>query len=129
MGRDAYPTDLTNAEWAVVAPLIPSPKSGGRPRDVDLREILNAAVYRHRGGCSWRLLPHEFPPWQTVYTYVRAWQQDGTWARMLAALGEPAERHGSNAAAPRDGSGHLAPATPPGSADAVTVELSTMLPR
>ncbi len=93
MPRAPYRTDLTDAEWAIVAPLIPPPKPGGRPRDVDLREILNAAFYRHRGGCSWRLLPHEFPPWQTVYTYVRHWQQDGTWARMLAALGEPDEGH------------------------------------
>ena len=92
MTRTAYPTDLTDAQWALLAPLLPPAKSGGRPRDVDLREVVNAALYRHWGGCSWRLLPHEFPPWQTVYTYVRHWQRDGTWARILAALDAPVAR-------------------------------------
>ena len=86
MTRAAYPTDLSDAEWALLAPLIPPAKAGGRRRDVDLREIVNAALYRHRGGCSRHLLPHEFPPWQTVYTYVRQWQQDGTWDRLEAAF-------------------------------------------
>ena len=90
MLRAPYPTDLTDAQWAHVALLLPPPKPGGRPRDVDLREIVNAALYRHRGGCSWRLLPHEFPPWQTVYTYVRQWQHDGTYARLVGAAGQPA---------------------------------------
>ena len=89
MTRIAYPTDLTDADWALLAPLLPPAKAGGRRRDVDLREIVNAALYRQRGGCSWRLLPHAFPPWQTVYTYVRHWQRDGTWVRILAALDEP----------------------------------------
>jgi putative transposase len=87
--RPAYPTDLTDAEWARIAPLLPPAKAGGRPREVDLREVVNAALYRHRGGCSWRLLPQKFPPWQTVYTYVRQWQRDGTWARLLAVLDAP----------------------------------------
>ena len=85
MKRAPYPTDLTDAAWSVLAPLLPPAKGGGRPRDVDLREILNAAFYKHDGGCSWRLLPHDLPPWQTVYTYVRAWMRDGTWERLLAA--------------------------------------------
>ena len=85
MSRAAYPTDLTDPEWTVLQSLIPPAKPGGRPRDVDMREILNAAFYIDRGGCSWRLLPYDFPPWQTVYTYVRAWKQDGTWERMAVA--------------------------------------------
>jgi putative transposase len=89
MTRAPYPTDLTDAQWARIAPLLPPPKPGGRPRDVDVREVVNAALYRNRGGCSWRLLPQEFPPWQTVYTYVRCWQRDGTWTRLLATLNQP----------------------------------------
>ena len=88
MGREPYPTDLTDGEWTTLQPLIPPPKPGGRPRQVDLRAIVNAALYVHRNGCSWRSLPLDFPPWETVYSYVRRWKQDGTWERMLAALGE-----------------------------------------
>ena len=94
MTRAAYPTDLTDSQWALVAPRLPPANAGGRPRDVDLREIVNAALYRQRGGCSWRLLPHAFPPWQTVYTYAHQWQRDGTWTRLLAVLEEPATRNG-----------------------------------
>ena len=112
MTRAGYPTDLTDAQWALVAPLLPPAKAGGRPRDVDLREIVNAALYRQRGGCSWRLLPHHFPPWQTVYTYAHQWQRDGTWDRLVATLGESApqrprdrEPPAEDAPAPRSGAG------------------------
>ena len=88
MIRRLYPTDLTDAEWAALEPLVPPAKSGGRNREVDMREVLNAAFYVDRGGCSWRLLPHDLPPWQTVYTYVHQWKQDGTWAHMVAAREE-----------------------------------------
>ena len=80
--------DLTDAQWARLELLIPPPKPGGRHRDVDMRAVLAAAVFVHRTGSSWRTLPLHFPPWQTVYCYVRQWRQDGTWQRMLSALGE-----------------------------------------
>ena len=98
MRRESYPTDLTDLEWTTLQPLIPPPKTGGRPRDVDMRAIVNGALYVHRRSCSWRSLPHDLPPWQTVYTYVRHWKQDGTWEHMLALLGE-ADRRGDDHAA------------------------------
>jgi putative transposase len=86
MARRAYPTDLTDDEWRVLEPLIPPAKSGGRPRSVEIREIVNALRYQLRAGGAWRLLPHEFPPWPTVYAYFRRWQADGTWERIAGAL-------------------------------------------
>ena len=68
---------------------MPSPENDGRPRLHSLREILDAIFYVVvRSGCPWRLLPHDFPPWKTVYHYFRFWRLDGTWERMHAALGE-----------------------------------------
>jgi putative transposase len=86
MARRAYPTDLTDDEWRVLGPLIPAAKPGGRPRSVDVREIVNAVRYQLRGGGAWRLLPHDLPPWQTVYAYFRRWEADGTWERVAGAL-------------------------------------------
>jgi putative transposase len=86
MARRSYPTDLTDDEWRVLAPLIPPAKPGGRPRSVEVREIVNALRYVLRSGGAWRLLPHEFPPWPTVYAYFRRWQADGTWERVAGAL-------------------------------------------
>src|SRR5215210_7913774 len=85
--RPRYSTDLTDAEWARLGPLVPPPKLGGRPAR-DRREIINAISYVTRTGCAWRLLPHDFPPWQTVYHYFRLWRIDGTWERMHDALRE-----------------------------------------
>jgi putative transposase len=82
MTREAYPTDLTDEQWALLEPLLPAAKPGGRPRSVDLREVVNAMLYLLRGGCAWRLLPHEFPPWGTVWTYFRRWRDDGTLDRL-----------------------------------------------
>lgn len=79
MQRKAYDTDLTDAEWSHLRPRLPKAKQGGRPRTSDLREIINAVFYLTKSGCHWRLLPHDFPAWQTVYTYFRSWQEDGTW--------------------------------------------------
>ncbi len=83
-----YPSDLTDAEWAVLEPLLPKPKGTGRPRKHPLREILNGIFYVLRSGCSWRMLPKDLPPWQTVYTYFRRWKLDGTWERIHTALRE-----------------------------------------
>jgi putative transposase len=77
--RTPYPTDLTEKEWALLAPCVPTAKPGGRPEKYPTREILNGILDMLRGGCAWRLLPHDFPPWQIVYQYYWRWQQDGTW--------------------------------------------------
>jgi putative transposase len=81
-----YPTDLTEAEWTLLAPLIPVAKPGGRPRTTDMREVVNAIFYVLRGGCQWRMLPQEFPPYQTVYHYFRTWRCAGVWERMHDSL-------------------------------------------
>jgi putative transposase len=86
--RMPYPTDLSDAEWRLLAPLIPAPKPGGRPAVHERREIVNAVAYWLRAGCAWRLLPHDLPPWQTVYYYWRAWQREGRWEQILARLRE-----------------------------------------
>jgi putative transposase len=81
-----YPTDLTEAEWTILAPLIPAAQRGGRPRTTDMREVVNAIFYVLRGGCQWRLLPKEFPPYQTVYHYFWTWRRAGVWERMHDTL-------------------------------------------
>ncbi len=87
MTRKSYPSDLTDAEWRILEPLLPKPKPGGHPRTVNLREVLNALRYLVREGCRWRAIPHDFGvPWQTVYTYFSVWRQDGTWERVHAAF-------------------------------------------
>jgi putative transposase len=84
--RKAYQSDLSDEEWSFLEPHLPAPKATGRPKMHSTREILNAVFYIVRGGCAWRLLPHDFPPWKTVYHYFRYWRLDGTWERMHAAL-------------------------------------------
>jgi putative transposase len=86
--RRTYPTDLSDAEWECIEALLPTPENEGRPRLHSLREILNAIFYVARSGCAWRLLPHDFPPWKTVYHYFRLWRVDRTWERMHTALRE-----------------------------------------
>lgn len=78
----AYPSHLTRDQYEMLSDLIPEPKPGGRPRTVDLWEILNAIFYLLVEGVRWRALPGGFPPWQTVYTYFRNWRKDGTWIKM-----------------------------------------------
>jgi putative transposase len=80
--RPAYTTDLSDEEWQLLAPLLPPEKPGGRPRKYPLREVLNGIQYVLRGGCAWRLMPHDLPHWQTAYQTFRAWRQDGTWLRI-----------------------------------------------
>jgi putative transposase len=84
--RRRYPTDLTDAQWALLAPVIPAPKLGGRPAMHDRRELVDAMLYWLRSGCAWRLLPHDFPPWRTVYHSWRLWRRQGLWERVLARL-------------------------------------------
>jgi putative transposase len=86
MRRTPYPTDITDAQWAVLEPEIPAPRPGGRPRKTDMREVLNGLFYITHEGCTWRALPHDFPPWRTVYNYFDAWKRDGTWDRIRDIL-------------------------------------------
>lgn len=88
MARKLYPSDLSDAQWAILAPLVPPAKPGGRPRIVEMREIVNGMLYILRAGESWRMLPHDLPPYNTVYGYFRDWQRAGVWEAMNATLRE-----------------------------------------
>ena len=88
MERNPYPSDVTDEQWAILRRLIPPERPGGRPRSVDMRQIVNAVFYLTRSGCSWRMLPRDFPPWKTVYNYFEAWKFDGTWKNLVASLRE-----------------------------------------
>src|SRR3954469_3829114 len=86
MSRKPYPSDVTDEQWTLLEPLLPAARPGGRPRKVNLREVVNALFYRNREGCTWRALPRDFPPWKTVYNYFQYWRDCGTWERVLTAL-------------------------------------------
>ena len=86
MARMPYPSDLTDAQWKLVKPRIPPAKPGGRSRTVDMREVLNGILYLIRTSCSWRQLPHDFPPWGTVHYYYRRFRLEGTWKKVHDAL-------------------------------------------
>lgn len=101
MNRKHYATDLTDAQWRRIAPLIPKPRPGGRPRSADMRSVLDAIFYVARTGCAWRMLPGDFPPWGTVWFYFRAWRADGTWERMNARLREQVRRQAGRHEEPR----------------------------
>ena len=79
-GRKAYPTDLTDEQWGIIAPLLPRMFSVGRPREVDFREVINAIFYVLTTGCAWSALPHDFPPEGTVRDYFHQWRRSGLWA-------------------------------------------------
>jgi putative transposase len=81
-----YPTDLTDAQWAILEPLVPPCKHGGRPRIVDMRKVINTILYLNRTGCQWDMLPHDLLPKSTVYEYFAQWRDDGTWTKFLDAL-------------------------------------------
>jgi putative transposase len=84
--RKPYPTDLTDEQWEFLQISIPDAKPGGRPRSVDLREVMNAILYINRTGCQWDMLPHDLPPKSTVYEYFSSWRNDGTWQLILDVL-------------------------------------------
>jgi putative transposase len=89
--RKIYPSDLTDEQWAIVAPLIPPAKSGprgGHPRQVDMREVLNTLFYLNRSGGQWDMLPHDLLPKSTVYDYFAQWRDNGTWAKIVQTLRE-----------------------------------------
>ena len=81
-----YQTDLTDAEWRVIAPHLPKPSATGRPREWPMREIVNGIFYVTRAGCPWRLLPNDLPPWGTIYRWFAAWRDDGRFERINHAL-------------------------------------------
>ncbi len=88
MQKARYPSDLSDREWAILAPLLPPAKPGGRPRTTNMRTLLNAILYIVRTGCQWRALPRDFPPWSTVWSYFRRWRLSGDWERLHTALRE-----------------------------------------
>jgi putative transposase len=83
--RKPYPSDLTDEQWQAIEPMIPISRVG-RPRTVEMREVLNAIFYLNRAGCQWDMLPHDFPPKSTVYDYFAQWRDDGTWQEIMDAL-------------------------------------------
>src|SRR6187200_2304259 len=86
--RKRYPSDLTDDQWVILEPLLPSPRTqhGGAPRRVDMRAVLDTLLYQNRTGCQWDMLPHDFPPKSTVYDYFAQWRDDGTWQQIMDAL-------------------------------------------
>jgi len=98
--RKPYLTDMTNEQWAILPPLIPLAKGGGRPRAVDMREVIHPILYRNRTGGQWDLLPHDLLPKSTVYAYFAQWRNDGTWQQMMDALRADVRRQQAPSHAP-----------------------------
>jgi putative transposase len=92
MARTLYPSDLTDEQWSIVAPMIAPAEPGGRYRSVDMRGVINGVLYLNRSGCSWRMLPREYPPWGTVHYYYRRFRLDGSWQRIHDKLREKVRR-------------------------------------
>jgi putative transposase len=88
MSRARYPSDLTDRQWRRLEPLLPPPKPGGRPRTTDQREVVDAILYVLRNGIVWRALPHDFPPWETVYYCFNTWRRAGVWEQAHDLLRE-----------------------------------------
>ena len=95
-----YDTDLTDAAWALIAPMLPAARRGGRPRTTNIRAVLNAIFYLLRTGCQWRLLPREFPVWSTVYHYFRVWKDGGVWTCVQRSMYQQARRRAGRTACP-----------------------------
>lgn len=100
MTRRAYPTDLSDSEWLLIEPSIPPVKPGGRPALHERREIVNAICYVLRSGGAWRLLPHDFPPWQTVYHYFRVWRDEAVFEQLNHTLREEVRERAGRAPGP-----------------------------
>lgn len=105
--RKPYPTDVSDTQWALLAPLFPKAKSnritGGRPKEVSLREVVNALFYVLRSGCSWRMLPHDFPKWQIVRHHFDVWQKDRTWEKIHDTLRDKVRRQAGKKTQPSAG--------------------------
>lgn len=95
--NQVYPTDLTDSQWDLIREMIPKAKPGGHPRTLEMREVINAILYLVVGGIQWRMLPKEYPKWQSVYTYFGDWRRSGLWKRihdtLRARVREKAGRH------------------------------------
>ncbi len=100
--RKTYPSDLTDAQWVILEPLIPAPRynRGGRPRALDMREVLNTLLYLNRSGCQWEMLPHDLLPKSSVYDYFAQWRDDGTWTKIVRALRERVRREAGRESTP-----------------------------
>ena len=95
MKRKPHPTDLTDTEWTIIKLLVPKARADGRPRSVDMREIINTAFYMLRSGMTWRMLPLDLPRWKTVFHYFRLLRMEGIWEEMNEMLHEQVRvRHG-----------------------------------
>ena len=101
--RKPYPSDVSDEEWAILEPLIPPAKTGGKARTTDMRDVLNAIFYVNKSGGQWRMLPHEFPKWQTVYFYYNTWRKAGLWSEWNARLREKVRRSEGREATPSAG--------------------------
>src|SRR5947209_13123412 len=104
MNTKPYPSDLTDAQWAILEPLLPKDQPLGRPRKTRLRRVVDAILYRNRNGCTWRALPHDLPTWRTVYNYFTRWRDDGTWAAVNDALRSRVRREAGRDPTPSAGS-------------------------
>ena len=96
MTRKAYPTDICDEEWDLIKSMIPGERKRkrGKKREVDMREVVNAIFYILRAGCSWRMMPHDFPAWQTVYSYFQRWQRKGIWLQIHSKKASATQRNG-----------------------------------
>lgn len=100
---EIYPSDLTDREWALLEPLIPPGKAGGRPREVNMRAVLNGIFYVLRSGCAWRMLPREYPPRSTVYEYFASFRNAGVWEQIMTVLRERCRIQAGREATPSAG--------------------------
>lgn len=100
MKRLAYSSDTTDEEWTIIAEYIPAPLPNGRPPKWERREIVDAILYVLKTGCPWKMLPHDFPPYSTVFWYFRQWRKDGTWEKLNTALRERARQSQGREAQP-----------------------------
>jgi putative transposase len=103
MARTRYPSDLTDEQWSLIEPMIPPAEPGGRYRRVDMRGVINGILYLNRSGCSWRMLPREFPPWGTVHYYYRRFRLDGSWQRIHDKLRAKVRRQAGKKPTPSAG--------------------------
>jgi putative transposase len=103
MARTLYPSDLTDEQWQIIEPLVPPAEPGGRDRTVNMREVINGILYLNRSGCSWRMLPRQFPPWGTVHYYYRRFRLDGSWQLIHDKLRERVRRKAGRKPTPSAG--------------------------
>jgi putative transposase len=101
--RKSYESDLTDKEWNIIEPLLPPPNKEGKPRDVNIRDVIDAINYLLKSGCTWRLIPHDFPKWQLVYYYFKLWKKKGVWKRLHNKLRKKVRQQSGKKAFPTAG--------------------------